>query len=68
MIGSDIELGAYAEMRVAGTTGPAIPTPLMRVSSNEAWWTLAYPQVGNYEVRVVNPSGGATTWMPFDVQ
>ncbi len=65
--GSDLALGAVMELRpVGGAT--VTSTPLVRISSGEAWWTLVYPAAGQYEVRVVNPGGAASSWMSFDVR
>lgn len=67
LTGSDIESGAEVELRPLG--GATLSkTPLVRVSSNEAWWTLIYPTPGSYEARVVNPNGAAGAWWSFDVQ
>jgi len=65
--GNDIESGATVELRALG--GAVFSTtPLVRVSSNEAWWTLVYPAPGAYEARVVNPNGAAGPWWSFDVR
>lgn len=65
--GSDLALGASMELRpVGGST--VTTTPLVRLSSAEAWWTLVYPTPGSYEVRVVNPGGAASPWTSFDVR
>lgn len=58
--------GAWAELRTPGGATLSA-TPLIYISSREAWWTLAYPQPGNYEVRVVNPGNAAAAWAPFQV-
>lgn len=65
--GADLALGAAVELRPVGATG-ATQTPLVRLSSGEAWWSLVYPAAGHYEVRVVNPGGAASPWTPFDVR
>lgn len=66
LTGTDLLPGAMAELRAPG--GPTLSaTPLIRVSSQEAWWTLTYPTPGAYEVRVVNPGGAAAPWTPFQV-
>jgi len=67
LVGAGILPGAWAELRDS-TTGRAATTPLIRVSPNEAWWTLVYPQPGAYEVRFVNPGGAASPWTAFDVR
>lgn len=59
--------GAWAELRAAGGTTLLSATPLLWISTREAWWTLAYPQPGAYEVRVVNPGGAAAPWATFQV-
>lgn len=65
--GSDIASGAIVELRPLG--GAVLSrTPLVRVSSNEAWWTLVYPTPGAYEARVVNPNGATGNWWSFDVR
>ena len=65
--GSDIASGASVELRPLGGSVFST-TPLVRVSSNEAWWTLVYPAPGAYEARVVNPNGAAGPWWSFDVR
>lgn len=64
--GADFQQGATVEFREVGG-GAITSTPLIRVSSVEAWWTLTYPTRGNYEVRVVNPGGAAAPWAAFRV-
>ncbi|MGE0712369.1 MAG: hypothetical protein AB7N76_01525 [Planctomycetota bacterium] len=68
LYGSDIQVGAVVEVRVAGATASGNLTPLIRVSNAEAWWTLAYPLQGSYEYRVINPNGQGSAWSSFDVR
>lgn len=68
LYGVGILPGARAELRDATTQAPVSSTPLVSVSTAEAWWMLLYPQAGAYEARVVNPDGQATPWRSFDVR
>jgi hypothetical protein len=68
LLGQGIAVGATAELRPAGATAATASASLVRMSSSEAWWMLVYPQPGSYEVRVVNPDGGASPWRAFDVR
>jgi hypothetical protein len=67
VIGQDIALGAWIELRPAGTTTTTAVSVLSRQSTAEALWTLVYPGAGQYEVRVVNPNGAASPWRAFEV-
>ena len=66
-LGQDIALGAWIELRPAGTTTTTALSILSRSSNAEALWTLVYPGAGQYEVRVVNPNGAASPWRAFEV-
>lgn len=68
LYGVGILPGASAELRDATTQALVSATPLVSVSTAEAWWMLLYPQAGTYEARVVNPDGQATPWRTFDVR
>lgn len=68
LYGVGILPGARAELRDATTQALVSATPLVSVSTAEAWWTLLYPQAGAYEARVVNPDGQGTPWTSFDVR